>query len=521
MRTLLTVFFIVWTGLLLGQKTDNQNGYVKFYYPNGKISSEGFMINGKPDRYWKTYYVSGVLKSEGNRKNFLLDSIWVFYSETADTSEKISYVLGKKNGYYFKYSTVTEKNAPKRNVVVSKELFVNDKKESIGYYYYPNGSLAQTITYKNNKRHGLAREFDKQGTLITVLEYFNDYLIDKQNINRVVEGKKEGIWREYYDNGKVKSEHHYTNDQLDGYQKDYNQTGNLVLKQLYNDGKVVDLGKNDTLNIEERLEFDDQKRVIKRGYYQNNIPVGIHREYNTDGSVKNSFTYDNDGHIVSQGIVKDDGSREGKWEYYFEDGEVKSSGLYENNRQQGEWKYFFKGGTNEQIGSFNRGVLNGRWDWFYPDGKKLRIENFERGKRNGSFVEFSKSGDTLSVGNYIDGEKNGFWKTNYGDVVEEGNYVNDLKEGIWKTFYNSGKLYYQGNYIQGNPDGKHTYYYEDGKIMEEQFYANGIKEKNWYKFSPEGQLVLTITYQSDEEVRINGYKVDKGKKTSKFTLNWQ
>ena len=76
-------------------QNDGKNGYTKFTYPNGKISSEGMMVNGKPDGYWKTYYVTGVKKSEGNRKNFLLDSIWLFYNELSDTTEKISYVLGK------------------------------------------------------------------------------------------------------------------------------------------------------------------------------------------------------------------------------------------------------------------------------------------------------------------------------------------------------------------------------------------------------------------------------------------
>ena len=44
------------------------NGYNKFYYPNGNLSSEGRFENGKPEGYWKNYYENGNLKSEGNRK---------------------------------------------------------------------------------------------------------------------------------------------------------------------------------------------------------------------------------------------------------------------------------------------------------------------------------------------------------------------------------------------------------------------------------------------------------------------
>jgi len=43
-----------------------QDGPAKFYYPSGKLSSEGTMVKGKPDGYWKSYYENGQLKSEGN-----------------------------------------------------------------------------------------------------------------------------------------------------------------------------------------------------------------------------------------------------------------------------------------------------------------------------------------------------------------------------------------------------------------------------------------------------------------------
>ena len=63
------------------QDSIKTNGYQKFNYPSGVISSEGTMKNGKPDGNWKSYYENGKLKSEGNRKNFEIDSTWKFYNE--------------------------------------------------------------------------------------------------------------------------------------------------------------------------------------------------------------------------------------------------------------------------------------------------------------------------------------------------------------------------------------------------------------------------------------------------------
>ena len=83
-----------------------------------------------------------------------------------------------------------------------------------------------------------------------------------------------------------------------------------------------------------------------------------------------------------------------------------------------------------------------------------------------------------------------------------------MKDGKWKHFYNSGELKYEGNYIQGNPDGKHKYFYSNNVLKEEQFYLMGIKEKHWQKYDEYGNLLITISYKNDKEVRINGVKVD-------------
>ena len=66
---------------LSGQDNKIEDGYHIFKYPNGAVSSEGTIRDGKPDGEWKSYYITGGIKSEGRRRNFSLDSIWVFYTQ--------------------------------------------------------------------------------------------------------------------------------------------------------------------------------------------------------------------------------------------------------------------------------------------------------------------------------------------------------------------------------------------------------------------------------------------------------
>jgi antitoxin component YwqK of YwqJK toxin-antitoxin module len=512
MKNLLIVCLCLFSNGIVGQISTSNNGFVKIYYPNGKISSEGMMVNGKPDGFWKTYYVNGVVKSEGNRKNHLLDSLWIFYNEFGDTLEKINYVLGKKNGYSFKYTSAEQKNSGKKTILISKEMFVNDSREGTSFYYYPEGTIHEIINYKNNKRHGSGREFDKQGVVITLYEFFNDYITDKQNINRISNGIKTGIWKEFYEDGKLKTEKEFKNDNLSGYAKEFDKSGKVTLNLLYREGKLVDRPKQDSLDIDEKIDYDETGKVKKRGYFRKGIPVGIHREYDINGKVVNAYIYNESGKVVSKGIINEDGSREGSWIYFFDDGEKKSEGTYVNNRQNGEWKFFFKDGINEQIGNFRNGVLNGTWKWFYSNGKPLRNETFLNGRRDGLFVEFNAMSDTIAVGSYQEGEMEGPWKFISGDMIESGTYNNGLKEGLWKEYYKNGVLAFEGNFISGNADGKHVYYFPDGKIREEQYYVNGFKEKVWKKYNEGGILFLAVSYENDTEVKVNGIKLEIVKK---------
>ena len=102
MRKILIIFILIIFGIS-GYSQINEElkeGYQVFKYPNGTVSSEGLIKNGKPDGFWKSYYVTSIKKSEGRYTSFKLDSIWLFYDQVSDTTDKISYLFGKKNGYY-------------------------------------------------------------------------------------------------------------------------------------------------------------------------------------------------------------------------------------------------------------------------------------------------------------------------------------------------------------------------------------------------------------------------------------
>ena len=489
---------------LFSQSVENlPDGYHIFRYPNGSKSSEGMIRNGKPDGYWKSYYVTGIVKSEGKRTNFMLDSVWIFYDQTGDTLEKINYLYGKKNGYYYKY-----KKDPAYGIYVySKELYAGDKREGTAYIYFPDGKIKQTINYRNGKKEGLSKEYNQNGEVVAIFEYSNDFLINREKINSKDEkGLRQGTWKEFYPSGAIKSECYYKNDLLHGYYKEYDEKGNLILTMLYEEGKIVKSNINDEKDIEIVNRYDESGKLIYSGPYRNKVPVGTHREYK-NGEIVNAKIYNDNGILVSEGIVDEAGNRNGNWKDFYPDGKIKAEGQYSENRKTGLWKFYSPNGNIEQIGYYANDRPNGLWTWYYEDGTLLREEEYFQGQRDGMYTEYSRTGEIIANGQYSDGERNGEWIFKSGESKEEGKFIMGLRDGVWKSYYPDGKLKYKGNYVQGNADGLHIYYYDNGNIKEERYYKMGIREKTWRKYNEDGTLFLTITYKNDVEVSINGIKI--------------
>ena len=504
-RTGITTILIIFYVLGFSQENVNPtDGYQVFKYPNGAVSSEGLMKNGKPEGFWKSYYITGMKKSEGRRTNFLLDSIWIFYDQAGDTLEKINFLFGKKNGWYFKY-----KKEPGKGVYLwSKELFAGDRKEGTAFIYYPDGKIQQTITYNDGKKEGLSKEFDKDGNIITLLEYNNDFLISRERINSVDnQGLKQGEWKEFYPGGVIRAERTFRDDMMHGYYKEYDNRGKLVLTMLYENGSIVKSRVEDEPDIEIENKYDNNGKLVYSGPFRNKIPVGVHREYGPDGKVTNARLYNDIGLLLSEGIVDEAGSRNGKWKDLFNDGKIQAEGQYTDNRRTGIWKFYNISQKLEQTGGYNNGRPDGLWKWYYDDGAILREEEYFQGQRDGLCTEYSQTGEIIAQGEYSDNERNGVWKFNSGDYTEEGSYITGLRDGVWKAYYTNGKLKFKGNFVQGNPDGEQVFYYDNGRIREEQYYKMGIRTRSWKKFDEEGVQTLVITYKDDTEMSINGVKI--------------
>lgn len=500
------ILFMLISQVLSGQE-GLKDGYNKLYYGNRQISSEGMVVNGKPDGRWISYHINGKIKSDGNRRNFQLDSVWKFYDEQGFITDEISYLNGKRSGYHIKYQVINQ-NGTSVAVPLFKELYLDNQKQGLSTYYNNKGETERIVRYKDGRKQGLTREFSN-GIVQVVYKYHNDFLIDREFINQTDgKGLRQGVWREYYDNDNIRVDANYKNGMLNGYYREYNQAGKMLVSQFYEDGKLVERNADEEILAEVKNQYDSLGNLIASGTYMNNVPVGTHRKYSADKTKVRIEEYSNSGQVVSAGITDEKGTREEFWQFFYPGGQVRLEGNYKNDKRSGAWKFYYPDGKLEQQGNYLNGLEDGLWTWYYPNGSIRREENYFRGKEDGISTEYDENARIIAGGSFIEGLEEGQWTYLTGDITEKGSYKTGLKDGVWKQFYPDGVLKFEGGYVQGSPDGKHKLYYETGKIKEEQYYRMGQKDRTWWVFDADGNVVISYVYSNDVLVKINGIRVN-------------
>jgi antitoxin component YwqK of YwqJK toxin-antitoxin module len=502
--TLITVFLFAANIYVHSQEVGvNPDGFQVFYHSNGTKASEGIMRDGKPDGYWKTYNEQGILVSEGNRKNFELDSTWKFYNDKSQVVMEVSYKEGKKNGIRKTY----------REDEITEETFRNDVKDGLTSYFYPDGRIKKEVTFRDGLEEGIAREFDKDGRIITLITYKSGFITERELINRYDNnGRKHGNWKYFYADGKVMMEGNYKHGLENGYFKEYDKDGNLISTDKFAEGTKLE-------NVAELVKLDvrkdyypDGKVKIAATYNKEGQLEGVRREYLPDGTVEKSYIFRN-GIMIGEGVVTEKGERDGYWKEYFDDGRLRAEGKYNKDTREGPWKYYHPNGTIEQEGVYAGGKPEGDWLWYYPGGQVLREEAYYNGLLDGMMTEYDEAGNIITKGEYVEGKETGEWYYRIGDNETTGNYAEGMRNGLWKYYDLApamGKqkvLRFEGRYIEDNPHGRHTYYWDNGNKKDEGEYVMGRKEGEWIYFNYDGTPFIVVSFKNGIEYRYDGIQI--------------
>ena len=456
------------------------------------------MVNGQPDGWWKSYNEKGVLVSEGNRKNAQLDSVWFFYNDSGDTSLVIHYRNGMKSGPRIQYLS-------DERIV---ENWEDDSLLSPVRTYTADGHLKRETPYLDGRPHGMEREFDTAGHIVKLSYYHRGILTKREQINRTDNfGYKQGKWKFFWPNGNLQLEGEYLNDKKHGFFKEYDEDGNFLTVQKYeNDYLVADA--QETKQLERKVSYHPNGQPAIIATYYHGKADGLRREFDTEGKVVKGYIFSN-GLLLSEGITDMEGRRQGKWKEFYPSGELKSEGSYKNSNRVGDWKFYFPDKTIEVSGSYDsKGRQDGEWQWYYANGQLMRSETFENGVPEGELTEYNEEGEIVAQGNFVEGSEEGHWIFRHNLIREEGDYFDGMRTGLWKTWFDDGKVASEIEYDQDLMNGRYTIYYENHVIKCTGRYTSGERDGMWYEYLDNGELILTTQYKNGKEIRWNNYKIE-------------
>jgi len=186
--------------------------YAYLYYDGKPVKmGEGKYINQEKDSVWLSYDPQGKLSGRDTYRKGVLHGSSVVYHNDGSVSEEFSYQNGKKNGpwrQYYKNGKVMAEGNYVDDIMVGEYIknYLNGRewirgkynssglKESTWIYGNEDGSIGQMVVYRSGKEQKVVR------TNGTFTEFFEPEK-PKEVVN-YKDGKKNGDYIEYYDNGK-------------------------------------------------------------------------------------------------------------------------------------------------------------------------------------------------------------------------------------------------------------------------------------------------------------------------------
>ncbi|MFZ1632802.1 MAG: hypothetical protein WBP43_16220 [Chitinophagales bacterium] len=497
---------------------DLYNGKYTKYYTNGQVSLEGNYTEGKAYGLFKEYYYYGGIYVEKNYEDDMLEGTFTMYYPNGLKSVVAEYKKNELDGKVTRYyangqiSEVTEFKAGKAEgkheefyadgKLSFTETLVNDESEGPFVAYHSNGNI---------QAEGVAKKTSFVGTHKTY--YRNGKLESEESYDET--GKKNGISKNYAPDGVLHYTWEYTKGEITAYTY-YDKSGKVISegKRKLTKFPFVGMDEDGIKDFEGDYVGSSQNGVWKYYNEYGNISTeqtfkdglldGKQTEFFEDGSISSTVTWkddDRDGELKifnENGLLTETGvyvkgERQGEWLGYHDNGEIKFKLYYMDNLQHGWQEYYDVKGNKESEYYMLEGIILRSYDY---DSTGAVVDSTIIDKEKVDLKVLNYNGTVYMNGGYMNGERNGkhTWYGPGGVVETEGDLVNGERHGMWKWYYPNGKVHIEEPYVLGSNEGVKFIYTEDGKIESKREYAADEENGAYILYYDNGKLELEGEY---------------------------
>lgn len=504
------------------------------------------------------------LRYEPNTGNFWMENYVPFFVEL------------QKKDYFVPYVSLSLGAVADANPSVGKSIKKNKKKIKefaiwAGDYLdkhpghperkeFGNSETLQITYYPNRVINGIG-VINAIGQENGKWEYFHGRSGRLLSKGEYVDGKREGEWKWYYEDGTLKEVSRFKNGNREGESEQYFPNGLPSFKASYKNGS---LDGNYTA-------YDISGYKTQSGTMENGKLEGTVTTYYEDGTTKATINYlggklsgeltlySIDGKI-SKKVSYLLGMRNGPSKEFYSNGDVKSEGDYKNDEAFGPWKAYYDNKKVFREGTFkDKGLRNGLWTEYYRNGELSVKAMYAAGKLNGistyydtdgkiyaekkydtdklksekfftkdgavlaeysmtndyEVTEYYPNGQRAAKGRYYNGERTGDWKIyaeNGSWLSAKEHYYNGYLSGTRTEYYETGEESSELDYRKGERDGYLKTFYPNGTLKTEGWYVAGTKQGDWFEYNQRG-VMQSHRYFIDGELHgFQEYFDEKGKK---------
>lgn len=162
---------------LVNHRDSGQVAYAKNFYPNGVLMAQGKYVNQQKDSLWLYYNEEdGSLSAEERYVNMSREGVWKTYFPEGGVAEEITYGHDMKNGPWMQYYT--------DGTIKLKGFYVDDLLEGLYIVYHLNGGVEISGTFRHSEKHGSWVYLNDLGELEKREEYDEGKLISQEEINK-------------------------------------------------------------------------------------------------------------------------------------------------------------------------------------------------------------------------------------------------------------------------------------------------------------------------------------------------
>ena len=86
-------------------------------------------------------------------------------------------------------------------------------------------------------------------------------------------------------------------------------------------------------------------------------------------------------------------------------------------------------------------------------------------------------------------------------VQMAGSYKDNRRDGKWTYWYENGKPWSEGTFVNGKSEGKRTTYFENGKVRYEGFYKEDLRVGKWRFFDENGRMLQEVDYSATPKTK--------------------